>query len=126
MTNQAFPITPPPELVVQWYLAAKAMPVDQWVTDVATAAAQWGWDKRGAANEAELQQRADQELEACCEWLRSAAPAWERQLRAARRPKPPSLKEQALLAIDVAVADGRLSPDVSKVVRSALKALPND
>ena len=111
MTNQAFPITPPPELVVQWYLAAKAMPVDQWVTDVATAAAQWG---------------ADQELEACCEWLRSAAPAWERQLRAARRPNPPSLKEQALLAIDVAVADGRLSPDVSKVVRSALKALPND
>ena len=108
MTN---PITPPPELVVQWYLAAKAMPVDQWVTDVATAAAQWG---------------ADQELEACCEWLRSAAPAWERQLRAARRPKPPSLKEQALLAIDVAVADGRLSPDVSKVVRRALEALPND
>ena len=47
-----------------------------------------------------------------------AAPA-----RAARRPKPPSLKEQALLAIDVAVADGRLSPDVSNVVRRALEQL---
>lgn len=41
----------------------------------------------------------------------------------AARPKPPSLKEQALLAIDVAVADGRLSPDVSNVVRRALEQL---
>ena len=44
MTNQ-HPITPPPELVVQWYLGAKAHPPDQWVTDVATQAAQWGADQ---------------------------------------------------------------------------------
>ena len=70
---------------------------------------------------------ADQELEACCEWLDFySATSTARGLRAARRPKPPSLKDQALLAIDVAVADGRLSPDVSKVVRRALEALPND
>ena len=55
MTNQHHPTTPPPELVEQWFLSAKAMPVDQWVTDVATQAARWG---------------ADQELEACCELTR--------------------------------------------------------
>lgn len=47
---------------------------------------------------------ADQELEACCEWL-----DWQNlathsdlipSLRAARRPKAPSLKEQALEAMD--------------------------
>ena len=42
MTN---PITPPPELVQQWFLGAKAMPVDQWVTDVATQAARWGYQQ---------------------------------------------------------------------------------
>ena len=36
------PITPPPELVEQWFLGARAMPVDQWVTDVATQAARCG------------------------------------------------------------------------------------
>jgi hypothetical protein len=53
MTDQ-HPITPPPELVAQWFFSAKAMPVDvdQWVTDVATQAARWG---------------ANQELDACCE-----------------------------------------------------------
>ncbi len=44
------------------------------------------------------QQIADQELEACCEWLGKRR-GWEDvsvPLRAERRPKPPSLKEQAL------------------------------
>ena len=109
------PITPPPELVAEW-LKQFYGPATRLGTlapgeaslHVATAAAQWG---------------ADQELEACC-----AEVSWftADKLRAARRPKPQSLKEQALLAIDVAVADGRLSPDVSKVVRRALEALPND
>jgi hypothetical protein len=41
---------------------------------------------------------ADQELEACCEWLRSQhhSDTWANRLRAARRPKPPTLAEQAL------------------------------
>jgi hypothetical protein len=40
---------------------------------------------------------ADQELEASCEWLDKEGWSGEsRQLRAARRPKPPSLKGQAL------------------------------
>jgi hypothetical protein len=78
MTNEHL-ITPPPELVHQWVdmLSSRS---DQAVF---TMAAQWG---------------ADQELEACCEWLECNYnyPQVNHPLRAARRPKPPSLKEQAL------------------------------
>ena len=70
------------------------------------------------------QQIADQELEACCALMDRDFMAGPSDLRAARRPKPPSLKEQALLAIDTAVADDRLSADVANVVRRALEALP--
>jgi hypothetical protein len=75
MTNQ-HPITPPPELLDQWCME------NNW-RDIAIQAAQWG---------------ADQELEACCEWLECNYnyPQVNHPLRAARRPKPPSLKEQAL------------------------------
>jgi hypothetical protein len=50
-----------------------------------------------------FQAGADQELEACCEWLRteSKTALWQtKALRAARRPKPPSLKEQALNGLE--------------------------
>jgi hypothetical protein len=48
-----------------------------------------------------FQAGADQELDACCEWLMYEE---DRQgLRAARRPKPPSLKEQAYAALDAYV-----------------------
>ena len=100
------PITPPTELVAQWTEKAEYWE-GAYEKDIATQAAQWG---------------ADQELEACCQEL----PGLTNFLRAARRPKPPSLKEQALLAIDTAVADDRLSADVANVVRRALEALPND
>ena len=44
-----------------------------------------------------FQAGADQELEACCEWLQDPDLNVDTyKLRAARRPKPPSLKEQAL------------------------------
>ena len=103
------PITPPPELVEDWIEIAKPLPQrPPNPGDLADLAARWG---------------ADQELEACCEALRQkGVPAWS-MLRSCRRPKPPSLKEQALLAIDVAVADDRLSPDVSNIVRRALEQL---
>ena len=39
---------------------------------------------------------ADQELDACCELMDRDFMAGPSDLRAARRPKPPSLKEQAL------------------------------
>ena len=83
MTDQ-HPITPPPELVKQWaqYQGFES-PEVLW-RQIATQAARWG---------------ADQELEACCEWiykLMDRGLEWSMDLRAARRPKPPSLKEQAI------------------------------
>jgi len=88
MTNQQHPITPLPQLVRQWFKQAheSADPANQlsYYDFIATAATQWG---------------ADQELEACCAWLSDEALCesnTHKKLRAARRPKPPSLKEQAL------------------------------
>ena len=94
-------ITPPDKLVRQW--------ADSWTvgaggfaTVIATAAAQWGWEQRGAAIEAELQQRADQELEACVEWLDRRLFGRDEiaELRAARRPKPPSKVDLALKSLE--------------------------
>lgn len=109
MTKQHL-ITPPPELVQEWvntYFGGK-ISQSNFHSDLATRAAQWG---------------SDQELEACCALLQQkGVPAWS-LLRMHRRPKPSSLKEQALLAIDTAVADDRLSADVANVVRRALEQL---
>ena len=127
MSNQ-HPITPPTELVDKWY--------DEWLnaddlthldTRVAILAARWG---------------ADQELEACCEWLRKDSDANElvglhavyldHNLRAARRPKPPTLKEQALAGFE-RVLSQLYSPEARKgleaeckTIRRAIEALPND
>jgi hypothetical protein len=83
MTN---PITsPPPELVRQWEEQFLERPTINGCfiqSYIAAKAAQWG---------------ADQELEACCsevQWLESTSTAIK--IRDRRRPKPPSLKEQAL------------------------------
>ena len=103
------PITPPPELVEQWaYEAGKGWRGNgTYEQDIATQAARWG---------------GDQELEACCEWLMED---WDDvradKLRAARRPKPPSLKEQALADLETLVGHGR-SADT---IRRALEALPD-
>lgn len=51
-----------------------------------------------------FQAGADQELEACLEWLDKNLPGYDAckgSLRKARRPKPPSAKEQALFALAV-------------------------
>ena len=83
MTDQQHPITPPPELVEQWFMDQRGLS-EASRQDLATRAAQWG---------------ADQELEACCEWLKAKQwtdPEFAGELRAARRPKPPSLKPQPL------------------------------
>jgi len=88
MTDQQHPITPPPEMVEHWVRewTGTAYRPNELYVHIATAAAQWG---------------ADQELEACCEWTTVWISAPEAsQLFAARRPKPPSLKEQACAALD--------------------------
>jgi hypothetical protein len=71
--------TPPPELVQQWAsMSPKNDAVQQNWIEIATQSAQWG---------------ADQELEACCKLLELSDPNAREFLCAARRPKPPSLKE---------------------------------
>jgi hypothetical protein len=65
---------------------------------------------------------ADAELEACCVWLKSEGHEYEHKtLFAARRPKPPSLKEQALAA--AAELAGFKGVDI---ICKALEAIPDD
>jgi hypothetical protein len=102
MSNER-PITPPPELLKQWE--------DDW------------FEEREHADVLLIQAfqaGADRELEACCEWLSGCGcKSYGRELRAARRPKPPSLKEQALER-----CNDYIDPD--GIIRRALEALPND
>jgi hypothetical protein len=113
MTNE-HPITPPPELVQEWVseYASQRPEVPEQIY-LATRAAQWG---------------ANQELEACCEWLKADGyPGTVIDLRAARRPKPPSLKEEATAAI-VRLSKkypGYEGADI-ETIRRAIEALPND
>jgi hypothetical protein len=128
-----FSITPPPKLVEEWWDLIPGRSTD-WKRQLCTQAAQWGYDQRGAVNEAELQKARDQELEACCEWLDYNCPSvGVHHLRAARRPEPPSLKEQALEVLrsrDLMqpLLDGRriLQPDELDTILRAVEALPND
>jgi hypothetical protein len=69
---------------------------------------------------------ADQELEACCEWLcEDSIPNTSNRLRAARRPKPPSLKEQALEQLACIQTDlNKFGMGIStNTIRRALEAL---
>jgi hypothetical protein len=104
------PITPPPELMQQLY----------------------GLPQMRAIEKA-YQAGADQELEACADWLANArnhtlswneATNYSANLRTARRPKPPSLKEQALEALDR--MDQLPTFQDMHTIRRALEALPND
>ena len=89
MTDQ-HPITPPFELMNQWYKKACKDPYNGGkfimapvLKDISNSAAQWG---------------ADQELDACCKWMKghflTGSLSCEK-LRAARRPtqKPPETVE---------------------------------
>ena len=103
------PITPPPELVEEWHSNS---PLDRGLT-LATQAAQWG---------------ADQQLEACCEWLRGEYDwglAAALRLDAELRPDPPTLKEQALSELNLtADPDGaELSRTQVELIRKALESL---
>ena len=70
---------------------------------------------------------ADQELEACCEWLARNYnyPRADHPLRIDRRPKPPSLKEQALDQLQALQQCGAGHRDTDKI-RRALEALPDN
>ena len=110
MTNSSPIPSPPPGLVQQWrysWLPSHG----KFVDFIATQAAQWG---------------ADQELDACCAEVEQMF-CWgsARDLRAARRPKPPSLKEQAIDALH-GIHDQGPTPEQVVIIRRALEALPND
>ena len=107
-------ITPPPELIGRWeedWIHRKVKHIEL-EDHIANEAAQWG---------------ADMELEACVEWIAARDWTWpSAHLRTARRPKPPSLKEQALAALNE-IEDQMLGPTTQeKLIRQALEALPND
>lgn len=108
---------PPPELVDKWNnlpLSPQEIIVIAW------------------------QHGADQELEACCEWLydrydsvrhATGFPGSDMSdwLRTSRRPKPPSLKRVALLQLDVITKDlamHGLGCDLSQI-RRALESIPD-
>jgi hypothetical protein len=103
MADDNHPITPPPELIANWAGSMCGY----------YEAARWG---------------ADQELEACCADLRMVlGPDQADWLRSVRRPKPPSLKERALAALDDAVIRGDCitTSDAVPAIRRALESLPD-
>jgi hypothetical protein len=104
-------ITPPSELIKQWTepLGYKVTP--GWLNEVIQKAIQYG---------------ADQELDSCCAWLLEE-PLCEskthRRLRAARRPKPPTLKEQALDELHISFDRGYLKEGAADTIRRALESI---
>jgi hypothetical protein len=107
-------ITPPPELEKQWFAAWESGDNEElsFADFVISRAAQWG---------------ADQELEACIDWIS----VWHglehpelliELLRTSRRPKPPSLKEQALKALQ-ALQQRTTDPSIVEPLRRALEQL---
>jgi hypothetical protein len=115
--TQQHPITPPSELLAYWERELYEEGEDYGVVLVQA-----------------YQSGADEQLEQAAKWLDISAlfsahltitPSGD-ALRQAMRPKAPSLKEQALLAIDTAVADYRIAADVADVVRRALEQLPDN
>jgi hypothetical protein len=119
MTNH--PITPPPELVASLRNSAP-----HGIRDAGVTREIWLINHAYAAGAEKAQALADQELEACCEWLRSKdilEPAID-ALRNARRPKPPSLKEQALALVTHDFSDQPcLGEEGYALIRRALEAL---
>ncbi len=108
-------ITPPPELVRQWFAAWESSDNEEmsFAEFAIPSAARWG---------------ADQELEACCDTLQRHA-HWDLgvfELMDDRRPNPPSLKEQALRELADAYDRDKIDDTTYGTIRRALEALPND
>jgi hypothetical protein len=111
-------ITPSPKLVEQWlneWHNAKVKHTSD-LDYIAIQAANWG---------------SNQELEACCEWVSENVylnhPFSSHDLRAARRPKPPSLKAQALALIDECTDPhgDYLDNNALAIIRRAIESLPD-
>ena len=106
--------TPPPELVEKWANHSASIHREngtyaQHEFMLATQAARWG---------------ADQELEACIKLLADLGGDGE-MIRRYRRPKSPSLKEQAFEALKHAEEGWRPVPADCAIIRRALASLPD-
>ncbi len=114
------PITPTPELVQEWW--ESTIPNQSTSVKISaqlcTKAAQWGADQELLAVEEEIIAQG---------WFANSVHR-RAQLRAARRPKPPTLKEQALEAWEIANQSWTTISDkeVAIIIRRALESLPND
>ena len=98
----------PPEFVKHWESRYKEVghKPDAVLQHVAEQASQWG---------------ADKELDACCAWIGPLGIKGGDTLRRARRPKPPSLKQQALEILDDCSV--RLPGAHENIIRRALEQL---
>ena len=103
--NHKHPINPPYSQINKWKTNRKC---GCGFEELLIKAAQWG---------------ADQELEACCEWLDNQIGASDpNDLRADRRPKPLSLKQQALKAARVELIGGGKN---AALIFRALESIPD-
>ena len=105
------PITPPPMLVAKLWREASAGRDDAPIGEIFSHGVYLAY-RAGA----------DQELEACCELMDRDFLAGPSDLRAARRPKPPSLKEQALA--ELAEWENVMDIASDSPIRRALETLP--
>ena len=120
MTEQQHPIIPPLNLIKTWMIEYYGGEIPGGFAGdevyLCKCAAQWG---------------ADQELEACCEEMKSlpnplGIPFGEmasNALRNARRPQPLSLKKQALDELHISFDRGYLKKEAADTIRRALEQL---
>jgi hypothetical protein len=112
-------ITPSPEQFAEWLAEAKRLHPGESLGFVSGEIARLAY-RAGA----------DQELEACCEWLKLEGHEYEHEaLLAARRPKAPSSKEQAhdaYWALRHGSGGDRNENQNWDTIRRALEALPDD
>ena len=112
MTDQQHPITPPPEGKFK-----------QWEDDILNerenvdVVLDCTWKDGYRAG-------ADAELEACCEWVSDElSPDIVDMIRAARRPKPPTLNSIALQMLGTIERDAHYLPEITDTIRKALEQL---
>ena len=117
MTNQ-HSLTPPLELVQQWSVASPIQHSDE----------SWAYELFIAQRAAQL--GADKQLDRCtawlCEYYQNDGSAAAEMMRSDCRPKPPSLKEQALRELGDVYSKGQVDDTTYETIANALEALPND
>ena len=117
MTDQQHPITPLSELVTSLRNSAP-----HGIRDAGVNRETWLIHNAYALG-------ADQELQACINFVYDnelCDPDFYNNLRAARRPKPPTLNSIALQMLGTIERDARYLPEITDTIRKALEALPND